>query len=182
MIDFQIVGGRLKIDPDTLTVKAFHDIWEYDKSKTKGNASNILLYVFHMCDITQKNPFKDLPEREKDVTARYNAFGSKTHKFASLEQELINEAIKWYQVLNKDSIQRLGIGVNRKIDQVTEFMMDEKNDIKDAKQLDIQTDMIVKTEKILVAKRKIDEVIRQEIEKTKSKGNTSRSPLQKGIV
>ena len=182
MIDFIIKSSKLQIDPYTLTVKAFHDIWEYDKGQTKSKASNMLLYVFHICDITQKNPFKDLPEKEKDTMSRYNAFGKKDYKFLKQEQELIDEAIMWYQILNKDSIQRLSIAMNRKIDQVTDFMLEPKNDIMNPKQLDEQADMLTRIEKVLNSKKKVDDFVRNELEKTKAKGNVARSPLQKGLV
>lgn len=182
MIDFIIDKGKLRVDPSILTVSAFNDIWEHDTTKAKSKASNLLTYVFHVCDFTTKNPFKDLPESQKESYAKRNAFGNQDYKFNEKELELINRAIAWYNVLNKSSIIRLAASLDRKIDQIADFLGDPKNDIKTSKDVDSQTDQIINLEKIFNSKKKTDEFVRQELEKTKIRGGQKLSPMEQGLL
>jgi hypothetical protein len=182
MVDFNLVKGKLAIDPYTLTVSAFNDIWEYDKSKNKAKASNMLTYVFHYCDITQKNPFRNLPVGHKDQYARRNAFGNQNYKFKKEEQELIDRAIAWYEVLNKNSVLRMSMAIDIKLDQMTEFLLDEKNKITTSVQFEDQSKVLGQLEKILQSKKRTDDFVRNELEKTKIRGNAKLSPLDEGIL
>lgn len=182
MIDFTIEKGKLIISAESLTVKAFKAVWDYDKSKTKDKASDILLYVFHLCDITERNPFRDLPEKQKMAYAKKNAFGKQDYKFKGDEGALAEEAIKWYSVLNKNSVLRLSYGVDRKIDQMADFLLDTANDINTLAQFEAQSDEIAKLEKVLIGKKKTDEFVRNQLEKSKIKGGQVLSPLEAGLL
>ncbi len=180
MVEFNIKDRKLTIDPATLTVSAFNDIWEHDVSKTKTKASNMLTYVFHMRDITQKNPFKDLQEVQKDAFAKRNSFGDQDYKFAPKEQELISRAMAWYEELNKDSVLRLSMVLNKKLDEITTYF--EKTPISSAEEMEDQIKSMASIEKILISKKKTDDFVAQQMEKTKLKGAQALSPLQGGLL
>jgi hypothetical protein len=182
MIDFNIKNNKLIIDAQTLTVSAFNDIWESDSSKNKSHACNLLVYVFHVSDITEKNPFRDLPDSQRDAYAKRNAFGDQNYKFKKGEEELIARAKAWYEALNNNSILRLSIAMDMKLDQIATFLLDSKNDIKEMHQLEAQADLMAKVEKVLISKKRTDEFVRQQLEKTKIKGGQKLSPLEMGIL
>lgn len=182
MIEFNIVDRKLRIDAQTLTVAAFNEIWEYDTSKSKGKASNMLVYVFHCCDITERNPFRDLPEASKELYAKKNAFGKQDYKFPEEEERLIDAAKQWYNVLNKNSILRFSWAIDRKIDQMADFMLNPENDITNIDQYESQAAEIAKVDKILQSKKRTDEFVLRQLEKTKIKGGQTLSPLEQGLL
>lgn len=47
---FKFEEYKLKISEEALAIKAFRDIWERDKSKTKGKAIQELSYIYFFCD------------------------------------------------------------------------------------------------------------------------------------
>src|SRR5688500_13478348 len=101
MIEYNIINGKLQIDPATLTVQAFNAIWEFDKSKTKSHASNIMTYIFTLMDLRDKNPFRNLPWDQKIPACKKNAFGDKSYKFSEQELEVLEPAMAWMDLLNK---------------------------------------------------------------------------------
>src|SRR5690606_28362554 len=98
-----------------------NEIWMHDKSRSKSKASNMLVYVIHMCDITDDNFMRDVPNEQRDPLAKKNAFGNENHKFTDEEQDMIDRAMAWYEVLNKNSVMRLSVALDKKIDEITEF-------------------------------------------------------------
>lgn len=184
MVNFDIVNGKVVVDASTLTVSAFNDIWEYDtgKGSNKPKASNMLTYVFHMRDPREKNPFRDVPEHEKELVCKRNAFGNANHKFKEEEEALIKKAMAWYEYLNTNSIQRLSLSLDRKLDQMAAYLDDPINDIITPDQLDSQVDMIAKLDKIIISKQKADAFVKEEMNKTKVKGNVQRSALESGAL
>src|SRR5690606_34257836 len=130
---------------------------------------------FHMCDITDANFMRDVPNDQKDALAKKNAFGNENYKFTKDEQEMIDRAMAWYEVLNKNSVMRLSVALDKKIDEITEFY--DKNKISNTSDLDRQTNSMNKLEKILKAKKVADDYARSQTEKQRVKGGGSRSPL-----
>lgn len=182
MVDFNIVNGKLIIDPQTLTVQAFNQIWDSDTDKVKTKASNMLTYIYHMKDIRKENPFRDLPMSQKEGMCKRNAFGKQDHRFNDKEQAMVDRAMAWYDVLNKTAVQRLSVSMDRKLDQISEFLDDTKNDIKTVDQLEDQSNAMQKIEKILASKKRVDEFVRDELEKSKVKGSVVLSPLAQGVL
>jgi hypothetical protein len=180
MIEYNIVNGKLMIDPTTLTVQAFNAIWNYDTTRNKSKASNLLTYVFTLCDERDRNPFRDIPYDKKEAACKKNAFGNVGYKFSQEEEKLVGSAIEWFEFLNRNSIQRLSISMDKKIDQLAKFLDD--NAISSSEDFDLQTDMMTKIDKILKSKRETDKLVREELEKVRVKGNASRSPLSKGLL
>lgn len=118
MIEYDLVNGKLAIKPETLTVKAFKDIWDFDKSKTKELASSVLTYVFTMCDDRDKNPFKDIAYNEKEAACKKNAFGDKNFKIPDALVGPVEEAFAWYDFLNANAISRIFKAANVALDKV----------------------------------------------------------------
>lgn len=179
-IGFIFKDRKLTLDPETLTVSAFNDIWEADKDKSKAKASNMLSYVFHMRDITQRNPFRDLSDSHRESLAKRNSFGDENYKFSPKDQEMIDRAMAWYDVLNKNSIFRLSMTFDRKIDQINDYL--EKNVIDSSEDMENQMKDMEKIEKILNSKKRTDDFVRQEQEKSKIKGKETLSPNQAGLL
>lgn len=177
---FNIKNGKLIIDAETLTVSAFNDIWEADTSKTKTVASNMLLYVFHLCDITQRNILVDIPEAQKESLCKRNAFGDADYKFKEPYKSLVENAILWYNTVNNDSVMRMAYAVNLQIDRITEFLM--TNEAKTQMDVDNSMDNLKKIKDLLESKKRVDEFVKRQFEQTKVRGGGDRSPLEKGLI
>ena len=178
MIKFDIKDGLLTISPEVLTINVFNEIWMHDKSRSKSKASNMLVYVFHMCDITDDNFMRDVPSEQRDPLAKKNAFGNENHKFTDEEQDMIDRAMAWYEVLNKNSVMRLSVALDKKIDEITEFY--DSNKITSTTDLDKQTNSMNKLDKILKAKKLADDYAKYQTEKKRVKGGSELSPLEEG--
>jgi hypothetical protein len=180
MIDYNIKEGKLVIDPSTLTVAAFNNIWNADQTRSKNKASNTLTYVFTLCDERDRNPFKDVAYDKKEAACKKNAFGKADHSFTQEEQELIDEAIAWFEYLNANSIQRLSKSIDQQIDKMVKFLSEHK--IENMAAYKSSSDEIVKVANIIKSKLATDKLMREEMQKVKTKGNVSRSLLAKRVI
>jgi hypothetical protein len=180
VINFNIKDSKLIIDAETLTVSAFNDIWMFDTTKTKNKASNMLVYVYHMCDIRKENPFRDLPYHQKNEMSRRNAFGNKDYKFSEKEKQLIDRALAWYEVLNKSSVLRISMSIDKKLDQISEYL--DQKEIKTDEDLEAQAKVMAQIDKVLTSKKRTDEFVINELEKSKIKAGSELSPLAKGLL
>ena len=180
-IDYDIKDGKLQISPEVLTVSALNEIWEYDTSKAKSKANNMLTYLFTMYDMREKNPFRDVKDSDKEQVCKQNAFGDKKFKFNEREVELIENGASWYKFLNKNSMLRLSAAIDKKIDQVTDFLEDPGNTIEGDIDLKATVEVLGKIDKLIVAKQKTDKFVREEVDKKRNKGGSSDSPLEAGF-
>lgn len=180
MIDYTIKDGKLIIDPATLTVSAFNEIWNHDSSKGKSKASNMLTYVFTLCDERDRNPFKDVPYDKREAACKKNAFGNPDHKFSKIEEPLIQDAIDWFEYLNSSSIQRLSKSIDTQIDKMATFLDTHKID--SMVHYKSSSDEIAKIGNIIKSKIAADKLMREEMTKMKTKGNVSRSLLAKRVI
>jgi len=71
---FDILNGEVIITAEALAIPAFKRIWDNDKSKGKGEATNKIKYVVFLCD-QMKSPYKDFPEYEKEAVIKNDIFG-----------------------------------------------------------------------------------------------------------
>lgn len=60
---FTVENNIVKPNTETLLVKEFLDIWEYDKSIKKEKALYNLAYVFFLVNPTKINPFYGYPKK-----------------------------------------------------------------------------------------------------------------------
>jgi hypothetical protein len=71
---FDIINGDVVITAEALAIPAFKTIWDNDKSKSKGKATNEIKYVAFLCDHS-KSPYRDFPEYEKEALIKKDVFG-----------------------------------------------------------------------------------------------------------
>lgn len=181
MIIFDInERGDLMVDAKTLTVDAFYQLYKSDKAPNKLNAVKLLKYVFFMGDITEKNPHRDIAYHLREDFAKKDVFGDAKFKFSKKEEDMVNNAIKWYYTLNRDSVDRLAIAVNRQVDQITN-MLETSEDLTLTNYKD-RIDLMKDIKNILISKTQTDEFVEKSKKKAKTKGNAARSPMEMGLV
>ncbi len=173
MIKYTIKDRKIVIDPETLTVKAFNDIWNYDRSSTKSNASNLLTYVFTMNEEREFNPFRDVEWDKKEQACKLNAFGNAEHKFNKEEIDLIDKATEWFKFLNSSSIQRLSRATDQAFDRIATYI--STKEILTDDDLENVTKHLAKVEGMIKGKKSADKEMREEMDKTKLKGGGKQS-------
>lgn len=188
MIKFNIQNGKAVIDPITLTIKEFKDIWESDKSKTKELATNHLTYIYHMCDV--ESPFSDLEDEELMTLAARNSYGD-VITMDSKTLDLIQAAIKIYTKLNESCESRLIPVFKRKLDSLrniidtTEIKIIENTNAQNGNVTFTTNTKIITTcmtdlEAIMAAKDKIEARLNKEKTDKKIRGQKKPSGVESG--
>jgi hypothetical protein len=72
----------LRISPEALVVKEFHDIWKRDKTKTKGRALKELAYIYHSTDY--QSIYRNYHPSNRESKIKLDVFGDKEHPLDSL--------------------------------------------------------------------------------------------------
>ena len=122
MIRFNIKEGEVVLDMASLGLQAFRDIYEYDTSKKKIKARNMLLFVYHMSDLRPSNPMRDLSEAEKENECRAEAFGKANYFLDEEGERLLDAGIAAYVKFSINSEERMLKTVDEKIDEQNEIL------------------------------------------------------------
>lgn len=178
-IRWNLQNGKLVIEPETLTIHAFHEIWKFDKNRNKNKAEALLKYVFFMNDITQNNPLVDLPEFEKDIKARRTCFLEDKYQFTRREKELIDNAEEWYQTCSDNSALRAYYVLNKQIDDLTKYLGELPYN---ATNIDIKSKATKQLREMMEDRQKIEKMVRLELDKQKTRGGLERSPREKSML
>jgi hypothetical protein len=181
MIEFDInERSELTVKAEVLTVTAFNDIWRSDKAPNKLNAIKLLRYVYFMADTREKNPHRDVAFYVREEYAKADVYGDPKHKFSKKEQELVDEAIRWYFTLNKDCVDRMAIAVNRQVDQLTQLL--ESSEDVTMKNYVERLNFVKEIKNVLITKEQTDAYVEKAKKKAKTKGDKARSPIEMGLI
>lgn len=99
---FDILNGEVIITAEALAIPAFKTIWDADKSKSKGRATDEIKYVAFLCD-NAKSPYKDFPEYDKEKIIRKDVFGSDSYVI----DERVKSACEAYLKMTETPVTRL---------------------------------------------------------------------------
>jgi len=174
---FMIKDNRVIVDERILTVPAFNNIWEHFEDK--NIASKFLMFIFAMNDITQDNPYLEVPYYEKEPVIKLSLFGNKDYAFTKEEEILVREGQKWFNKLNEDSPWRSLCTLNQKIDQLNKHLAGKKMT---EKNYDSQSKTLLNIEKLLKSRENIQKMVYREVEKARAKGDMQRSPIELGLI
>ena len=64
---FDLKDDKLIINPDSLSIPAFKEIWDRDESEDKSKAYNEICYIYHMCDFKSPYAAHEESKREKEI-------------------------------------------------------------------------------------------------------------------
>jgi len=111
---FTLKGSVPTITAEGLSIPAFKDIWDSDKSSQKEKAFSQLAYIYHCSD--PRSPFSSIhyKEREPEVRATYFTASWKPTK-------AITAAIEVYAKLLKDPQVRLLEAARQAADKLTDY-------------------------------------------------------------
>lgn len=178
-VKFDIKDQKLTVKPETLLIRAFNDIWKWDKSKTKEKALSLLKYVSFMHDITSDNPHVDDPAKDKEKLCKRDCWKDPNYKLSKEEQELYENAAAWYVELNKTLPWRSLRMIDDKIDQINDHLADKA--ITD-QNFEDQMKAIERIDKLHQSREKVMEIVEKQLKKMRVRGGLERSPLEKGVL
>lgn len=96
---FVIQDRLVQPNPETLLISPFKEIWNRDKSEGKEVALQEFAYIEFMTSFKKSNPYRQLPEREKEVKVR-----SSTVKLEKWEpDDLVLEGIKTIRMFQTEA-------------------------------------------------------------------------------
>jgi len=98
---FDLKNGNIILNPDSLVLPGFREIWKKDKTKGKDKATREISYVYFMCDYNSPYSVYPNPKRKEVIIKDYmNEEGWK-------ETEDIKIAIKRYIAFQETHTMRL---------------------------------------------------------------------------
>lgn len=181
MIKWEMSGKDLVVTPSSLLIDEFKQLHSKNLQYMK--------YVFLKCDISENNPFRSLPEMDREEKV---ASILKDMSPSKEDSSLIKKCCNIYEELNKNSAQRFLKTIDDQLDQINQLL--KENPPKISEETDKQGNTVFKTNTDIIIKliEKVDiiQAKRESIEKrslkesakAKSKGNQERSLLTKGAI
>ena len=71
--------GTITIHPEIAGIKAYSDIWERDNSKGKHIAIKELSYIWYLCSMDKRNPYKEYVDpKDRELRIITDVFGEGT--------------------------------------------------------------------------------------------------------
>lgn len=177
---FTLKDGRVQVDPESLTIPEFREIYERDESKDKEVAFSELCYVYHMTDY--KSIYNNYNDTEKTTKILNDYF--KTSKWSP--DQVVIEAVCKYRDLQETPTMKLLKAARRAINK----LIDHYNNV-DLTLLNSKGDLINKERdlsfsignigKIAESLDKVEEKIKKEMLKdSKVRGQVEVSEYERG--
>lgn len=177
---FTLKDGKVQVDPESLTIPEFREIYERDVSKDKSIAFNELCYVYHMADY--KSIYNNYGDSEKTTKILNDYF--KTSKWSP--DQVIIEAVIKYRSLQETHSMKLLRAARKAVDKLVIHY-----DTVDLTLINAKGDLINKERdlsfslgnigKIAESLDKVEEKIKKEMLKdTKVRGQVEVSEYERG--
>lgn len=99
---FDILNGEVNVSAEGLAIPAFKSIWDADKSKSKGQATDEIRYVAFLCDALN-SPYKDFPEYDKEKIIKQDIFKDENWE----PSERVKSACEAYRKMVETPVTRL---------------------------------------------------------------------------
>src|SRR5262245_55443175 len=109
---------QVEVDPRTLMLVPFLDIWNSDQTENKEYANKMLCYIHLISQIDPIAPFYNSDPDEVVFLAKSQIFRNMEHLFTEEESILIDNAVEIYIKSNEVVEERLVRGYNDKIDEM----------------------------------------------------------------
>lgn len=190
-LKFEFRQDKIVLDVKVLMFKEFTDIWNYDKTKAKVKANQLLHFVFLLCDLSQDNPLRDVDVDKREEEAKFRAFKVKTKKFTDKEHKLLESAVERYIKLNLSPEERLLNVFDRKADQLAtkletaepEIVTNEENGVVSfVSNSKIIAGALNKLSVIRKNRETLVAAIKNEAMSSKVRGQVALSPLSRGLI
>lgn len=188
---FEFKKERIITDTKFFLIKAFRDIWNWDRSESKDKANNMLRFIYLLCDINEECPLKDVPSNKRESEALFHAYKDKNYQFTKKERALVEAGIASYVKFNESAEERLLHEFDRKAEELRNKLEDTMPETVTNIKMGVTTfvsnsDIITEALKELdnVKKSKISVIssIKREALTQKVRGKAALSPNSRGLI
>lgn len=112
---FDIVKGKVVMNPTTLWIPEFKAVWDGDESEEHLEAIKIISYIVFMEDY--RSPYRDMRPINKEKTIRKDMFSNLAWK----PDKTVKDAMKKYALLQETANTRLLKAAKIATDKLTEY-------------------------------------------------------------
>jgi hypothetical protein len=166
------ITGKIELNPETIAIPPFKDIWERDKSSTKEKATREISYIVYLCDY--RSPYIAYAEEYREGIIREDFIKDPNW----VPDEVIISAIAKYKDLQYTPILRMlhsALGVSDKISSYFDKVNFEETDSKGNLKYDIN-DVLAAIDKVQRAIKTLKSLERQvkteQMDSTSVRGNS----------
>jgi hypothetical protein len=162
---FEVIDYVVKINPSSLNIPEFKEIWKRDKSRSKNTAYAELSYVYYVCDYKSEYrnyPYEDRIDKVFEDHCR-NQIGEDWKPDAK-----VKAAMEKYEQMQVTPSLRFLSSVEKQLDGISNFL---NGTIADEETIKTIVDSIDKANKIILQLPKLKEAVKKEVsESTKIRG------------
>ena len=97
---FDVDAGNITLNPTSLYIPEFKELWDRDKSVTKERATHEIAYIVFLCSYSVKNPYNVYAESIKEQKVNEDTI-------KGIPDESIERAIKKYKEMQETTYTRL---------------------------------------------------------------------------
>lgn len=128
---YDIVNGKVVMNPHSLAMPEFRYLWDRDKDEDKDNAVREISYVVYLCDESAGNPYRAYREGEREEVLRKDFIKNMKWK----PDKHIEAAIKKYKEATQTTNSRLLKAAKNAAEKLSEYfdMIDFNEVDKDGK-------------------------------------------------
>ena len=95
---FDIINGEVVLNPQSLYIKPFRDIWKRDKTKDKQRATNEISYVVFL--LHNLSPYTSYPEEVRETVIKQDVFGDPDIELDDVVEDAVNKYAEFQNTTN----------------------------------------------------------------------------------
>lgn len=97
---FDIEGGQVVLNPTSLYIPPFKELWDRDKTEDKERAISEIAYVSFLCNMSSRNPYTAYAEEIREIHVNKDTIKGEP-------DELVKQAIEKYKEFQDTTYTRL---------------------------------------------------------------------------
>lgn len=169
---FDVIGGKVLVHADMLSIPSFKKVWE--SSKDKEHATNVFSFII-LCDYWNSPYVKSLSDDIREEKLKIEIFGNKDYTL-SVEEQTCRDTFK---ELNNTRNLKMLTAMRNKIDTISSYYEESIGEELDEKKIQV---LLAGMEKVKAVFQTVDflekAVKAEEMDNTKIRGNAQLNPYE----
>jgi hypothetical protein len=162
---FDIVGSNITIRPESLMIPEFKKIWTRDKNRDKKTAINEISFVVFLCDNSDRNPYKNYSEKDREVMLIKDFFITK-------KDGVLQEAIDKYRKLSTTRYERVVQAALGSLEEIEDYYLGIKDQDKSEFDINEYLSSMDKLGKAIKSLRELEKQLEADrMESNRTRGN-----------
>jgi hypothetical protein len=118
---FDIEAGKVVLDPNTLYIPEFKEIYDRDKSPGKETATKEIAYITYLCNFSPKNPYNSYSTKDKEDKVKADTIKGEP-------DEVVKKAMERYKEMQMTTTSRLMIAAKKASEVLAEYFEQAKSE------------------------------------------------------